>query len=135
MDTAPVSSTTINTGPTEYIAYPDGYVRPSEHIDMPTDYTPSLPAVIDPALPAVAAESLPAAVTHAPVAPPAAARTQGNGSNLVQIETDPIKLNTVVQVSATPAERHAPRRRSRQREVYVENEPLVQIETQNTPQG
>jgi ribonuclease E len=126
MDTAPVS-----TGPTEYIAYPDGYVRPSEPIAMPTVYAPSLPAVIEPTLPAVVAANLPAVLT--PVATPVAARTPGNGSSLVQIETDPIKLNTVVQIAATP-ERHATRRRQRQHEVYVENEPLVQIETQNTPQ-
>jgi ribonuclease E len=119
-------------GPTEYIAYPDGYVRPSEPIEMPTVYVPSLPAVIEPTLPAVVAANLPAVLT--PVATPVAARTPGNGSILVQIETDPIKLNTVVQVAATP-ERHATRRRQRQHEVYVENEPLVQIETQQTPQG
>jgi ribonuclease E len=128
MNTAPVS-----TGPTEYIAYPDGYVRPSEYIAMPTVYTPSLPAVIEPTLPAVIAESLPA--VEKPVAAPVAIKTPGNGSSLVQIETDPIKLDTVVQAAASPAERHAPRRRTRQREVYVENEPLVQIETQQTPQG
>jgi len=127
MDTAPVSPATINTGPTEYIAYPDGYVRPSEYIAMPTVYTPSLPATIEPALPAIVAANLPAAVSPAPVA----TKTPGASPSLVQIETDPIKLNTVVQVAATPAERHAPRRRARQHEVYVENEPLVQIETQH----
>ena len=59
-------------------------------------------------------------------------KTPGNG--LIQIETDPIKLSTVAQFTATPAERHTPRRRrERQREVYVENEPLVQIETQHPP--
>ncbi len=132
MDTAPV-----NTGPTEYIAYPDGYVRPSEYIAMPTVYTPSLPAAIEPALPAIVAANLPAAVSPAQVATPApvAKKKPDTGPSLVQIETDPIKLNTVVQVAVTPAERHAPRRRARQHEVYVENEPLVQIETQHTPQG
>ncbi|MEO6975293.1 MAG: Rne/Rng family ribonuclease [Gallionella sp.] len=116
-------------GPTEYIAYPDGFIRPSEYIAIPTVYEPNLPAVIEQNLPAVVAQNLPAAVK------PVAARTPGNGSGLVQIETDPIKLGTVVQVAATPMERHAPRRRARQHEVYVENEPLVQIETQQTPQG
>ena len=116
MDTAPVSA-----GPTEYIAFPDGFVKPSEYIAMPTIFTPSLPAVVTPSLPAV--------VTPAPVA-----KTSGSGHGLVQIETDPVKLSTVAQVTATPAERHTPRRRERQREVYVENEPLVQIETQH-PQG
>jgi len=132
MDAAPV-----NTGPTEYTAYPDGYVRPSEYIAMPTVYTPSLPAAIEPALPAIVAANLPAAVSPAQVATPAPVATKkpDTGPSLVQIETDPIKLNTVVQVAATPAERHAPRRRARQHEVYVENEPLVQIETQHTPQG
>jgi ribonuclease E len=108
MDTAPVS-----VGPTEYIAFPDGFAKPSEYIAMPTIFTPSLPAV---------------------VTPPPVAKTSGNGHGLVQIETDPVKLSTVAQVTATSAERHPPRRRERQREVYVENEPLVQIETQH-PQG
>jgi len=121
-DTAPVSA-----GPTEYIAYPDGFVKPSEYIAMPTVFTPSLPAVTAPNLPAIVTPSLPAVVTTTPVA-----KTSGNG--LVQIETDPVKLISVAQTTATPAERHAPRRRERQREVYVENEPLVQIETQH-PQG
>ncbi len=112
MDTAPVSPAPINTAPTEYIAFPDGFVKPSEYIAMPMIFTPSLPAV----------------VTPAPVA-----KTSGSGHGLVQIETDPVKLGTVAQVT-TPAERHTPRRRERQREVYVENEPLVQIETQH-PQG
>src|ERR1039458_4124228 len=124
MDTAPVS-----VGPTEYIAFPDGFVKPSEYIAMPTIFTPSLPAVVAPSLPAVVTPSLPAGVTPAHVA-----KTSGSGHGLVQIETDPVKLSTVAQVTATPAERHTPRRRERQREVYVENEPLVQIETQH-PQG
>jgi len=137
MDTASISPEAINPepinkGPTEYIAYPDGYVKPSEYIAMPTNYAPGLPAVIAPNLPAVLAASQPAVATRAP----AAAKTPGNGQSLVQIETDPIKLNTVAEVAATPAERNAPRRRrERQHEVYVENEPLVQIETQHTPQG
>ena len=137
------------TVPTEYIAYPDGYVRPSEYIAMPTIYTPgvmaviepNLPAVVEPNMPSVMAPTLPAAaptlpevVEPAPIAAtPPVAKTPGNG--LIQIETDPVKLNTVAQFTAT-AERHSPRRRrERQREVYVENEPLVQIETQHTPQG
>ena len=112
MDTAAVS-----VAPTEYIAYPDGFVKPSEYIALPSIVTPSLPVVITP----------PAVVTPAPKA----TKTPGNGHSLVQIETDPIKLNTVPAVSAV-SERHTPRRRERQRDVYVENEPLVQIETQHT---
>jgi ribonuclease E len=137
MGTAPV--------PTEYIAYPDGYVRPSEYIAKPDIYTPgvmaviepNLPAVVEPTLPSVIATTLPSAAAQtssAEVAAPApAAKTPA--SSLIQIETDPVKLNTVAQFTAT-TERHIPRRRrERQREVYVENEPLVQIETQHTPQG
>src|SRR5450759_586215 len=116
MDTAPVSA-----APTEYIAFPDGFVKPSEYIAMPAIFSPSLPAVVTPNLPAV--------VTPAPVA-----KTSGDGHGLLQIETDPVKLSTVAQVTATPAEKHTARRRERQREVFVENEPLVQIETQR-PQG
>ena len=130
METAPVSA-----GPTEYIAYPDGFVKPSEYIAMPTIFKESLPSVIEPTLPAVTAPTqiVVPAPTLPMVAAPAPAKAPGNG--LVQIETDPIKLSTVAQFTAIPAERHAPRRRERQREVYVENEPLVQIETQHTPQG
>ncbi len=106
-----INAAPVSTGPTEYIAFPDGFVKPSEYIAMPTVFTPSLPAVVAPA----------------PVA-----KTSGGG--LVQIETDQVKLGTVAQVANAPAERNAPRRRERQREVYVENEPLVQIETQH-PQG
>ncbi|CAH1387822.1 Rne/Rng family ribonuclease [Candidatus Nitrotoga sp. M5] len=57
-----------------------------------------------------------------------------NGTGLVQIETDAVKRSsaaTAVQAEVTPP---ASRRRSRPREIYsVENnEPLVQIETQQT---
>ncbi|MGB9093518.1 MAG: ribonuclease E/G, partial [Gallionella sp.] len=139
VDTAPA-------GPTEYIAYPDGFVRPSEYIAMPTVYTPSVPAELAPTLPAVVEANLPAAVpparvaTRPQVAAPAPTSTPAPAaaSGLIQIETDPIKLETMPEfagASAGASERHAPRRRPRQREVYVENEPLVQIETQHTQQG
>jgi ribonuclease E len=124
MDTAPVAA------PTEYIAFPDGFVKPSEYIAMPTIFTASLPAVAAQSLPAIMAPSLPAVV----VAPAPVMKAFSSGQGLIQIETDPVKLSTVVQVATTPVERHIPRRRARQREVYVENEPLVQIETQH-PQG
>ncbi|MGA8862649.1 MAG: Rne/Rng family ribonuclease [Gallionella sp.] len=144
---APASPTT--TGPTEYVAYPDGYARPSEYIAMPANYTSSLPAVIESALPAVVAANLPQVVAenlpatmppapvavHAKTAAPATSKTPGSGPSLIQIETDPIKLQTVPEFPAAPVEKHTPRRRARQREVYVENEPLVQIETQHTSQG
>ncbi|MBI3479026.1 MAG: Rne/Rng family ribonuclease [Nitrosomonadales bacterium] len=106
----------VSVKPTEYVAYPDGYVKPSEYIAMPTTR-----------LPVVAAPNLPAVVPTYPVA-------KTSGHDLIQIETDPVKLSTVSHVTTATAERPTPRRRERQREVYVENEPLVQIETQH-PQG
>ena len=106
MNTAPATVT-----PSEYVAYPDGFVKPNEYIAVPAVFTPRLPAV----------------VVSTPVATIAS-----SAPSLIQIETDPVKLGTVAQ--GATAERHAPRRRERQREVYVENEPLVQIETQH-PHG
>jgi hypothetical protein len=103
--------------PTEYVAYPDGFVKPSEYIAMPTIVTPGLPAIVSPNLLAVAG-SFPVAKMSV-------------GHDLIQIETDPIKLSSVPQVTAATAERRTPRRRERKHEVYVENEPLVQIETQH----
>ncbi len=47
---------------------------------------------------------------------------------LVQIETAPEKIAIVVDNQPRP--QPVNRRRTRQLEVYVENEPLVQIETQ-----
>ena len=121
MDTAPVSPVPINTGPAEYIAFPEGFDKPSEYIAMP-----SLTAS-----PVIA--SLGAIAKGMPVSVP---KISVNGQDLVQqdliqIETDPVKLGTV-EKSATPPEKHTPRRRERQREVYVESEPLVQIETEHS---
>ncbi len=104
--------------PTEYVAYPDGFVRPSEYIAMPTIFTPSVPAVVP-------APSLPAVVAPKPVTTIAS-----SGPSLIQIETDPGKLQAIANIPAAYTDQPvAPRRRTRQREVYVENEPLVQIET------
>ncbi|MCR4302735.1 MAG: Rne/Rng family ribonuclease [Gallionella sp.] len=127
----------LRVTPTEYIAYPEGFVRPSEYIAMPAVFTPSLPAVVEPSLPAVVIPDLPAVVAPSMpsvVTPAPAAAIPGGGAGLIQIETDPVKLSTVVHVAAASSERHTPRRRERQREVFVENEPLEQIETQH-PQG
>ena len=105
--------------PTEYVAYPDGFVRPSEYIAMPAIFTPSVPAV-------VSAPSLPAVVAPTPVTTIAS-----SGPSLIQIETDQGKLQAIANIPAAYTDQPvAPRRRTRQREVYVENEPLVQIETQ-----
>ena len=62
------------------------------------------------------------------------ASTTANGNELVQIETDAVKRSSAAaaaQVEATPS---SSRRRSRPREIYSmeNNEPLVQIETQQT---
>jgi hypothetical protein len=67
-----------------------------------------------------------AAVVSKITAPVAAS----SGENLVQIETDQGKLQAVANIPAGYADKPATRRRTRQHEVYVENEPLVQIETQ-----
>jgi len=117
--------------PTEYVAYPVGFARPSEYVAMPTivsqpavETTPVITAPSPTAAAPVASASA-ATVVH-PVSPVA----KGN-SGLIQIETDPVKLGSNALTPASQSERHPPRRRQRQREVYVENEPLVQIETQN----
>ncbi len=102
----PVAAASARLKPSEYIAYPQGWtppLKPSEYIAMPA-ITPS---------------AVPAREVAAPVAA---------GEGLIQIETDPGKFSTVVSVPETG--QPAPRRRQRPREVYVENEPLVQIETQ-----
>ncbi|MFZ5524531.1 MAG: Rne/Rng family ribonuclease [Pseudomonadota bacterium] len=113
--------------PTEYIAYPEGFVRPSEYI--------AIPAIApQPVAAAAVTQSSPAAVVVVSPAPVAAI----SGSGLIQIETDPVKLSTLAALTPavyTDQPAGGSRRRTRQREVYVENEPLVQIETQHTPQG
>jgi hypothetical protein len=52
-------------------------------------------------------------------------------ANLTQIETDPNKAAKIAYHAPMHGQQHAPRRRERKREVYLENEPLVQIETQH----
>ena len=96
--------------PTEYVAYPEGFVRPSEYIAMPT------------AQASVSASAL--------IAPISAAAPE---SNLVQIETDPVKVSAVVILASQPVQTPVPRRRSRKREVYVESGPLEQVETLHPP--
>lgn len=102
MDTAPATPV-VNAKPTEYIAVPEGYVYPSEYVAMPT-------------------ASINAAAAPAPI-------KASSNSNLIQIETDPSKAQAVASMSANYTDKPATRRRTRQREVYVESEPLVQIET------
>lgn len=134
--------------PTEYVAYPDGFVQPSEYIAMPStspvqqveqievsvpDNVPvSSPDPLASAALLTAEHPLPTAPakrTSKPVAPIVV-----SDPNLEQIETDPVKLSSVAPIVTSTSETRPPRRRVRQREVYVENEPLEQVETQH-PQG
>ena len=79
------------------------------------------PAIVETIVTAAVAETIVAAAV-------AQAAPITEASELLQIETAPGKVAVEV-----PAERPQPvnRRRTRQLEVYVENEPLVQIETQH----
>jgi len=97
--------------PTEYVAMPDNYVQPAAPAESST----------------VSAESAPA---PAIVAVATTAKVQENTATLVQIETQPGKIAEADDAvfETTPK---VVRRRSRPHEVYVESEPLVQIETQN----
>ena len=100
--------------PSEYIAYPAGYVPPMKPIEY----------IAHP-------ETLPPAEPDSVVSQPAAAAVSvATGEELIQIETDPAKFSTIIQAPAV-RQGAAPRRRQRSHEVYVENEPLVQIETQH----
>ncbi|MFZ2541999.1 MAG: Rne/Rng family ribonuclease [Gallionella sp.] len=108
----PVSTAPAIVKPTEYIAYPEGFVKPNEYVAMPTTTTLLSAAEMISAMPVATAVS---------------------GPSLIQIETDPVKISTVAAnaPSSHTDQTMAPRRRTRQREVYVETEPLVQIETQH----
>ena len=126
------ASTTLK--PTEHVSYPAGFVRPSEYVAMPTvaakpaESTPvAAPA---PSAPVQAASLTP--TTAAPAATPVAhiKPVVKVDPDLVQVETDNSKVVDTNQ-SASASEKRPPRRRPRQREVYVENEPLEQVETQH----
>ncbi|OGT25293.1 MAG: hypothetical protein A3K00_08775 [Gallionellales bacterium RIFOXYD2_FULL_52_7] len=107
-------------------------LKPTEYIAMPSNMA-AAPVVavaasviveaVTPVVAEVVTETVAAPVVNAFVA------VETKSAGLVQIETAPHKVSTEV-----PVERPQPviRRRPRQLEVYVENEPLVQIETQNT---
>jgi len=124
---APAAAAPAKLKPSEYVAYPEGWtppVTPSEYIAMPTASEISAPVTA-----AVASEvtaPVTAVVTREIAAPAAASRGEG----LVQIETDPGKLQAIANIPAGYTNEPVTRRRTRQHEVYVENEPLVQIETQ-----
>jgi ribonuclease E len=97
--------------PTEYIALPDNFVYPSEYIAMPASEAQQNPP-----------ETIKSQISS--TAP------GNNAEGLIQIETNPEKTGILATVPANDTAQLATRRRTRQREVYVENEPLVQIETQ-----
>jgi ribonuclease E len=123
--------------------------KPTEYIAMPSTEAAKPVAVVEPVAtvaPVVAAESIAVAEPAATVAPvvtaePVAAiapvsakampslQAQLEIEGLVQIETAPEKIATVLD--NPPKAQPVNRRRTRQLEVYVENEPLVQIETQH----
>jgi ribonuclease E len=102
--------------------------KPSEYIALPK-------SMREQAAEALAQSTLNAADTLVEVAVPVVAEVESvakvmrTGATLVQIETDPVK--TVSAPSVPHNQAGSSRRRARQREVYVENEPLVQIETQH----
>jgi len=130
----PQSSARTNTAqapakPTEYIAFPEGFVRPTEYVAMPTIIPAQAPSSQAAAAP-VSASAPTAKPATATATPPAVAISKSE-SDLIQIETDRVKLVDAPQITTAQTERHAPRRRERQREIYVENEPLMQIETQH----
>jgi ribonuclease E len=109
----------VKVTPSEYIAYPEKRVRPSEYIAMPEIRT-------NPVAPASTRQAESTAPSQ--VSPPAVTISE---TSLIQIETDPVKLSMVASTQTLQNDETTPkpRRRARQREVYVESGPLVQIET------
>ncbi|MCX7193097.1 MAG: Rne/Rng family ribonuclease [Proteobacteria bacterium] len=126
-------------------------VRPTEYVAMPSNMMTAEPvatvATVAVVTPAPAAEAAPVAVVTpapaieaapvtelapAPVAPVVEAKpavVPVPAETLVQIETAASKVAVVTENTERP--QPVIRRRARQLEVYVESEPLVQIETQN----
>jgi hypothetical protein len=107
---------TTHTFPSEYIAIPTGYVYPSEYIAMPTEYVYPSEYI-----------AMPTAII--PVASVKPTMPSNSHSPLIQIETDPIKTKILENSQPSYTEQPIIRRRIRQREVYSENEPLIQVET------
>jgi ribonuclease E len=124
--------------PTEYVAMPSNFVAAEAAVTIAAVET--APVLAESAVMAApTAEPIAAAVviqTEAAVTPPVAApevaapviKIATPAGELVQIETAPHKI---VPVETKPSAQPVNRRRTRQLEVYVENEPLVQIETQS----
>ncbi len=118
--------------------------KPTEYVAIPTSMKASIVARPTPVAESVA-ESVPASVAESvsvpvsepvsapvpmqvsvtPAPAPVSVATASSTSGLVQIETSPDKI----ALPGTERPQPVNRRRTRQLEVYVENEPLVQIET------
>ncbi len=90
-------------------------VKPTEYIAMPVNM--------------IAAK---AAAVEVVAAAPIETRKQAVADGLVQIETVASKVVAAAVDATTSRPQPVNRRRTRPLEVYVENEPLVQIETQHT---
>ncbi|MDD2915654.1 MAG: Rne/Rng family ribonuclease [Gallionella sp.] len=114
---APVNTVPAKLQPSEYIAYPAGWTPPL----VPSEYV---------AMPKAAAQPVAAPAVNVATVNKAPSPLASGGEGLVQIETDPGKFSTVVNVPTEQAAQPTTRRRVRQKEVYVENEPLQQVETQ-----
>ena len=127
-----VAKQPVTTGPTEYLAIPANYVAPASLPNASeVAVEQAAQVVMTPAsAPLAAPASAPVAVPVQPSAPVQATLALAEADSLVQIETDPVKIVAVNDISSTPAPQVI-RRRTRPREVYVESEPLVQIETQH----
>jgi len=115
--------------PTEYISYPDDFIRPSEYIAYPDEVIKPSEYIAMPTAQAnvTASASKVRVPKQAPVPAPAPV------SDLIQIETDPVKISAVAILASQNVQTPAPRRRTRKREVYVESGPLEQVETQRPP--
>ena len=124
--------------PVEYTAYPAGYVAPLKHTEYiahpQSQVSATVTAVKEAPLMNIPAAEVPAMEIPGskPVAAVATAMA-GSTEGLIQIETDVSKVRVIA--SAPIADKEPVRRRQRQREVYVENEPLVQVETQQSPRA
>ena len=102
--------------------------KPSEYVALPKSMRDQAALVaVPPVAPIVEVTAPVAVVVDSVVAEPVVAVVVSKGGDLVQIETDPGKTMPVPSVQHNQSA--SPRRRARQREVYVENEPLVQVET------
>ncbi len=109
-------------GPSEYVALPQ---RLRDAAAQAAALSASAPVVE--VAPVAQVEHVEASV--AVETQPVEASVADDGS-LIQVETDPAKLVSP-EMLAMAARPGASRRRARPREVYVENEPLVQVETRH----